>query len=108
MVEEKKGKFVGGHVESILKVRSFQEDGQVVVTITDTGTGIPDHIKDKIFEPFFTTREVGEGTGLGLSISYGIIKDYDGTIEVESEVGEGSTFRIAFPACNEARNGAAQ
>ena len=78
-----------------------KENGKVIVTVADTGTGIPDEIKDKILEPFFTTKEVGKGTGLGLSISYGIIKDYDGMIEVESEVGRGSTLRIAFPACGE-------
>jgi len=72
----------------------------VAVTITDTGGGIPDDIKDKIFEPFFTTKEVGKGTGLGLSISYGIIKDYDGTIEVESEPDRGTTFKITLPACS--------
>jgi PAS domain S-box-containing protein len=104
-MERKKGEFARGEVESILTVRSFQENGRVVVTVTDTGTGIPDDLKDKIFEPFFTTREVGKGTGLGLSISYGIIKDYDGTIEVESELGKGATFKLTFPACDEGENG---
>jgi signal transduction histidine kinase len=73
----------------------------VVVTITDTGTGIPDNIIERIFEPFFTTKKVGEGTGLGLSIGYGIVKDYNGTLEVKSKVGEGTTFKISFPACEE-------
>jgi len=77
----------------------------VVVTITDTGIGIPDNMKDEIFEPFFTTRQVGKGTGLGLSISYGIVKDYGGTIEVESEVGKGTTFKLIFPSCKEDQNG---
>jgi len=86
---------------NILTVRSYQEGDRVLVTISDTGIGIPRHIQDKIFEPFFTTKEVGGGTGLGLSISYGIIKDYNGAIEVESEEGRGSTFTVALPACNE-------
>jgi histidine kinase len=104
-MEGKKGEFARGEVESILTVRSFQENNSVVVTVADTGTGISNDLKDKIFEPFFTTREVGKGTGLGLSISYGIIKDYDGTIEVESELGKGATFKLTFPACYEGENG---
>jgi PAS domain S-box-containing protein len=104
-MEAKKGEFARGEVESILTVRSFQENDRVVVTVTDTGTGIPDDMKDKIFEPFFTTKEVGKGTGLGLSISYGIVKDYEGTIEVESEVGKGATFRLSFPVCDEDEDG---
>lgn len=107
-VEKKNEKLAGEKVENALTVKSFQENGQVVVTVADTGLGIPDEIKDKIFEPFFTAKEVGKGTGLGLSISYGIIKDYDGTIEVESEVGKGTTFKITFPAYEEVRNGAKQ
>ena len=55
-------------------------------------------VKNKILEPFFTTKKVGKGTGLGVSISYGIIQDYDGTIEIESEVGKGTTFTLTFPA----------
>jgi histidine kinase len=104
-IEAKKGEFAKGEVESTLTVRSFQENGRVVVTFTDTGTGIPDDLKDKIFEPFFTTKEVGKGTGLGLYISYGIVKDYDGTIEVESELGRGATFKLTFPAWGEDENG---
>jgi len=104
-MEEKEKKAVGGHVDNTLTVKSFQENGQVSVTITDTGAGIPDNIRNRIFEPFFTTKEVGRGTGLGLSISYGIIKDYGGIIEVESEMGKGTTFKIAFPACDKEQNG---
>lgn len=91
--------------DKTLTVRSFKENGRVVVTISDTGMGMSVGIKEKIFEPFFTTKEVGEGTGLGLSISYGIVKDYSGTIDVESEEGKGTTFKITFPACKEEKSG---
>ncbi|MBW1769970.1 MAG: PAS domain S-box protein [Deltaproteobacteria bacterium] len=100
-MEEKQNRAGDEDVDNILTVSSFQEDGQVVVTINDTGLGISDEAKSRIFEPFFTTKEVGKGTGLGLSISYGIVKDYNGTIEVESEIDKGTTFRITFPACEE-------
>lgn len=85
--------------DKVLTVRSFQLDDRVVVTVSDTGPGISENIREKIFEPFFTTKKAGEGTGLGLSISYGIVKDYDGTIEVESVAGKGSTFKITLPVC---------
>jgi len=83
--------------ERLLKIRSFSNDDNVVVTVSDTGKGIPKEIIDKIFEPFFTTRKVGQGTGLGMSISYRIISDYGGTIEIESEVDKGTTFTLKFP-----------
>jgi PAS domain S-box-containing protein len=84
--------------QRLLNIKTFPADDQVVLTVSDTGKGIPQEIIDKIFEPFFTTREVGQGTGLGMSISYRIISDYGGTIEVESEVDVGATFTLRFPA----------
>jgi signal transduction histidine kinase len=104
-MEEKMEAFLGGDVESVLTVRSFRERNKVVVTVTDTGVGIPGDIRDKIFEPFFTTKGVGEGTGLGLSISYRIVRDYDGNIEVKSEVEKGTTFRLTFPIGSGAEDG---
>lgn len=74
---------------------------RVLVSISDTGQGIPEEHLDKIFDPFFTTRAEGEGTGLGLSISYMIIQNHGGTIEVESRRGAGATFRIALPAARQ-------
>jgi PAS domain S-box-containing protein len=85
----------------LLKIKTFSADGRVVVSVSDTGKGIPKEIIDKIFEPFFTTREVGQGTGLGMSISYRIISDYGGTIEVRSEVDAGTTFTLKFPSAEE-------
>jgi len=78
--------------------RQESEAGPLVeVRVADTGAGIaPDELA-RIFDPFFTTKGVGEGTGLGLSVSYGIVQAHGGSIEVESEVGKGSTFTIALP-----------
>ena len=73
-------------------------DNYAVINITDTGTGIPDDIKNKIFEPFFTTKEVGKGTGQGLSLVHSIVVEkHKGEIEVKSELGKGTTFRIFLP-----------
>ena len=73
------------------------DNGDVVVTVSDTGEGIPEGMLDRIFEPFFTTKKLHKGTGLGLSVSYAIIKDYGGSITVQSEVGTGTTFELRFP-----------
>jgi len=64
------------------------------IEIADNGPGIESELVDRIFEPFFTTKEVGKGTGLGLSISYGLVRDFGGVLEVESEPGKGTTFTI--------------
>jgi PAS domain S-box-containing protein len=69
-----------------------------VITVSDTGTGIPEDILDRIFEPFFTTKPLGQGTGLGLSTVLGIIKSHGGFINVQSQLGSGTSFKVYLPA----------
>jgi hypothetical protein len=86
-----------------VKVHSDAQPGPyVVLTVADTGTGMPPGIVDKIFEPFFTTKEVGKGTGLGLSTALGILKSHGGFINVYSEAAKGSRFKIYLPALESA------
>ena len=73
------------------------KDDNIVIQISDTGQGIPKESIARIFDPFYTTKEVGKGTGLGLSITHGIIKKHNGTIDIDSEVGKGTTFTIHIP-----------
>jgi CheY-like chemotaxis protein len=70
----------------------------VVLSVSDTGTGIPPEILDKIFEPFFTTKEIGKGTGLGLSTVISIIKSHGGFLDLQTEVGKGTSFNVYLPA----------
>lgn len=77
--------------------RAVREPGAIVITIKDSGPGIPKAQLDKIFDPFFTTKKVGEGTGLGLTISFSIIQKLGGQLRVESEEGHGATFIIHIP-----------
>lgn len=97
-IEDKSEWGFGSPENKKIHLKTSSGRDMVKIEIRDSGTGIPDSIKDKIFEPFFTTKKVGKGTGLGLSISYSIVQDYDGTIRVESKEGEGANFIIQFPS----------
>jgi signal transduction histidine kinase len=78
-------------------LRSSENGRWLEISIADTGIGITEESKKRIFDPFFTTKKMGEGTGLGLTICEKIVKEHSGRIEVESQVGKGSTFSIYIP-----------
>jgi len=87
----------GGVEDDFIRIATRRDEDSVVVTIEDSGEGIPPDVKDRIFEPFFTTKETGEGTGLGLSISRDIVRSLGGEIDYDSEPSEGTTFRVEIP-----------
>ncbi len=85
-----------------ITITTATDDGEVVVEVADNGCGIPDDVLPQIFDPFFTTKGVGDGTGLGLSITHGMVHDQGGRLEVESDPGQGTRFRV-FLAVNRRR-----
>lgn len=84
--------------EALAPLPEMQPGDWVVVTVADTGTGIPPEVLPHLFEPFFTTKKVGQGSGLGLAQVYGIVRQHEGYIDVSTRVGEGTTFTIYLPA----------
>jgi len=87
---------IAGH--GTITVRTRAGDGGVWVEVIDTGCGIPEGSLHRVFDPFFTTKKIGQGLGLGLSLSYGIIQRHRGRLEVTSDVGKGSSFRVWLPS----------
>lgn len=88
---------------TITLTTELNENGEVVIEVSDTGSGISPENLSKIYDPFFTTKGVGSGTGLGLAVSYGIVQEHAGTIEARSKEGEGTTFHLIFPQFQEQR-----
>jgi two-component system NtrC family sensor kinase len=86
-----------GNRSGEIVISTSKRGNKIVMSIRDNGCGMSSEVLNKLFVPFFTTKEVGKGTGLGLSVSYGIIRNLGGEIEVESIIGEGSTFRLVLP-----------
>ncbi|CAN5696404.1 hypothetical protein BH18ACI1_BH18ACI1_10780 [soil metagenome] len=86
---------IGGGI--ITLTTSFENEDEIIIKVSDTGSGIEPENLNKIYDPFFTTKDVGNGTGLGLAVSYGIVQEHAGTIEAASELGFGTTFRLVFP-----------
>ena len=81
-----------------IHIKTRLVDRNVNITISDTGCGIAEENLNKIFDPFFTTKDIGKGTGLGMNIAYNIIQKHQGTIDIHSEIGKGTTFTISLPA----------
>jgi PAS domain S-box-containing protein len=83
--------------ESTARSHELSPGRYVKLTVRDTGHGINPEFKDRIFDPYFTTREIGKGSGIGLAVVHGIVKNHDGAITVDSEVGQGATFNVFIP-----------
>jgi len=81
----------------VLTLSTERRENEIVFSVSDTGSGIPEEIREHIFDPFFTTKESGAGTGLGLAIAQQVVSEHNGRITLDSTVGEGTTFSAIFP-----------
>ncbi len=91
------------HERGTLTLATGADDGEVWISISDSGSGMPEEVLQRIFDPFYTTKPIGRGTGLGLAICYSILAKHHGRIEVSSRLGIGSTFRVVLPVSQPAR-----
>ena len=87
-----------------ITIRSRVVDHEAVVEVSDTGAGIPTDVLSRIYDPFFTTKAAGQGTGLGLSVTYGVVQEHRGSIECESDPGQGTKFTVTLPVATSARD----
>ncbi|MBW2589515.1 MAG: hypothetical protein JRD71_02135 [Deltaproteobacteria bacterium] len=94
--------------EQYVRAHGVPSGKYVKVSVRDTGCGMDEEVKRRIFEPFFTTKQMGRGTGLGLASAFGIIKNHNGFIDVESRPDQGTTFNIYFPATEKAQQSEVQ
>src|SRR5690606_26234704 len=99
-IQERWGENRGGE----LRIRTVADSNNVYISIADNGVGMSEETKKKLFEPFFTTKEVGVGTGLGLSIAWNTINKHNGTIRLQSTLGEGTAFTISLPKVHQPNN----
>jgi len=90
------------HAEGTIHVRTWAADGQVCAAVCDTGPGIPDTLRQTLFEPFVSSKSSGQGMGLGLAITQSLVRDYQGTITIDSTPGEGACFTVSFPVAKTA------
>ena len=96
-VNERVGKENGDYRPEVV-VGTAKQNGSILITVADNGSGIPDDVREKIFEPLFTTKPTGSGTGLGLSLSFDIVTQaHGGRLEFESSIGDGTTFTVTLP-----------
>lgn len=92
-----------GKQQGLISISTYSDCDYVYASFSDNGTGIPEEVRAKVFEPFFSTKEVGRGMGLGLAITYGIVKDYNGSIEIKSSAGKGTVFILSFPGLHKVK-----